>query len=111
MELLGVVVTSEGTTAALTGLRTAEWANQYGSLHGGIWACGAELLASRLLGGGEEALRTTHIHVAFLRPGGTSMLELHARLVHRGRTLGLVDVEGLDDDGKTCVRATVIGQA
>lgn len=95
----------------LRGLETAPWTNQYASFPGGLWTCAAELVASRLLGSGEASLRTTNVHVVFLRGGRTSRVELRARFLRQGRALGLVEVDGVDEDGRLCIRASVTGQA
>ncbi|MEU7812227.1 hotdog fold thioesterase [Pseudonocardia sp. NPDC049154] len=107
VDMLGVTATAVGTSVELTGLRTADWTNAHGSLHGGVWAMLAEIAAADLFGSGERPLQPSHLHLAFLRPGRTDTVRMRAEQVHRGRSLGVAQVEGRDLDERVCVRGTV----
>jgi 1,4-dihydroxy-2-naphthoyl-CoA hydrolase len=83
-----------------------------GLVHGGIYACIGEELAS--VGTGRVVTREGKWCVGqsnlthFFRPGtlgGT--LHAVATPVHRGRTSWVWDVEIRNDDGKLCARSTV----
>lgn len=84
------------------------WHNVYGVLHGGIWACLAELAAAELLTG-RGGLRTANVRVSYLR-GAAGPVTAVARPVRLGRSFGVVEVRGLDGAGRTCVTATVTGR-
>jgi 1,4-dihydroxy-2-naphthoyl-CoA hydrolase len=83
-----------------------------GLVHGGIYACIGEELASRGTGyavtsEGKWCVGQSNL-THFFRPGtlgGT--LHGEARPVHRGRTSWVWDVEIHNDDGKLCARSTV----
>ncbi|NKQ51937.1 hotdog fold thioesterase [Amycolatopsis sp. K13G38] len=85
------------------------WTNDYGVLHGGVWASIVELAAGEVLA--DTGLRTAHVHVSYLRsPGLGSPVSAIARPVHAGRSFGVVEVTGRDGSGRPCVTATVTGR-
>ncbi|WP_435061954.1 PaaI family thioesterase [Amycolatopsis thermoflava] len=86
------------------------WSNNYGVLHGGVWAGITELAAAAVFAR-DGRLRTAHLHVRYLRlaePGGPVRAE--ARPVHLGRSFGVLEVDGTDGTGQRCVTATVTGR-
>lgn len=83
-----------------------------GLLHGGIYACVAEELAS--VGTGEAVIGDGRLGVGqsnlthFLRSvrrGGT--LHAEAWAIHRGRSSWVWEVECRDEDGRLCAKSTV----
>lgn len=93
---------------AVLELDATGWTNQNGTVHGGVWACAAELAATRLTGSAPHAVN--RMQLAFLRPG-RGRVRLTATALHRGRTSGLVEVRGRDATGRVCVHAMVGSRA
>jgi uncharacterized protein (TIGR00369 family) len=83
--------------------------NPLGNLHGGVSLCVSELVAVRALLGSGPPLVTASVRMAYVRPllVGTTVT-LTARVLHRGRTLGVVEVVGTGPGGKVATLATVI---
>ena len=88
-----------------------ELKQQFGLVHGGVFAAVAETLASIgtaavVVPEGDAAMGMSN-STSFLRPivAGT----VHARAVrrHRGRTTWIWDVEISDDDGRLCAMSRV----
>jgi acyl-coenzyme A thioesterase PaaI-like protein len=83
--------------------------NPMGNLHGGVTLCISDLLAeAALLRSPGPPLTTASIHVIYTRPlpAGCSGL-FTAKVRHRSRRLGVVEVEG-SVDGRMATRATVV---
>lgn len=105
--LVGLELVSGGGSLVVT----AELENPLTNLHGGIALCASDLCASAALDDGGPELVTASIHMSYLRPvPAGAVLELRAEVVHRGRTLAVVDVVGVVL-GKPCTRARVVAQA
>jgi uncharacterized protein (TIGR00369 family) len=70
--------------------------NAMGILHGGIALATSDLIAATALGvDGTHPLETASIRIVYIRPvAGGSRIEFRPRVLHRGRSLGVVDVEG-----------------
>jgi len=79
-------------------------ANEGGSLHGGI----AMFLADVVAGAATPDLVTASVHIAYTRgiPIG-SEITWRAAVRHRGRSLAVVDVDGVVDD-RVCTTARVV---
>lgn len=83
-----------------------------GLVHGGVYACVGEELASVATGRaviqeGRWAVGQSNL-THFLRPallGGT--LHGRGRAIHRGRTSWVWDIEMTDEQGRLCARSTV----
>lgn len=92
---------------------TADLVNPLGNLHGGIGLCLSEYMATeafRNLSG--SALRTTSVHVVYLRPAALgASLRVTTQVLHRGRRLGLCQVTVSQSTGKPILVATVTGGA
>ncbi len=89
---------------------TAFAANGMGNVHGGILCAGAEFAAMSALGAAGRA-RTTSIDIVYVRPadaGGTTTFQ--TRVLHRGRTLAVVQVTAVNSSNKPCAVATVVVQ-
>src|SRR5262245_6374680 len=84
-------------------------ANPMGTVHGGILcdiadaAMGIAYAAS--LGEG-ETFTTLELKINFVRPFWTGKLIATGRVVQRGRTIGLVECDVRDEDGRLIARAS-----
>jgi uncharacterized protein (TIGR00369 family) len=80
-----------------------------GTVHGGILcdladaAMGVAFVTS--LGEG-ESFTTLELKISFLRPVRTGVLRATGRIVSRGRTIGLVECDVIDDQGRLVARAS-----
>ena len=101
-----VQVTEGG--AALDLEVTPDLTNPLGNLHGGITFAASDLAAQAALLAAGGPTQTASIHVAYPRPmplGVTPRFE--ARVLHRGRSLGIVRVTATVDGVKPCSIATI----
>lgn len=106
---LGVRLTSQAGDPRADLAEPGLWTNDFGVLHGGVWASLVELAASEVLA--SRGLRTAHVGVSYLRPPALgSAVSALARPVHAGRSFGVVEVTGQDASGRRCVMATVTGR-
>jgi uncharacterized protein (TIGR00369 family) len=108
--LLGFTVTSAEPGAAVIELAADErLANPMGTLHGGVLADIADAAmgiayAGTLAAG--ETFTTLELKVNFLRPVWTTTLRARGRVVHRGRTVGLVECDVTDEQERLVARAS-----
>jgi uncharacterized protein (TIGR00369 family) len=103
------VTTDAGPCLALTG--DARVSNPAGTVHGGVLLWLAELAGLRAVQSEAHPLHTTSIHLVFLRPAPLRQeLRFTTEILHRGRTLAVVQVAGRRADGKVCALATVTCQ-
>jgi len=106
-DLLRAEVATSAEAATLTVPGGPLLANPSGIAHGGVMLCLAELAAAGATG--DAPMRTSSLRIGYLRP---MMLDGHLRLeaevVHRSRSLGVVEVRGLSPEGKLAMRATVV---
>ncbi|HMA18864.1 MAG TPA: PaaI family thioesterase [Thermoanaerobaculia bacterium] len=84
-------------------------ANPMGTLHGGILCDLADAAmgiayASTLEEG--ESFTTLELKINFLKPVWKARLRAEARVVKRGRTVGLVECDVLDEKGSLVARAS-----
>jgi len=84
-------------------------ANPLGTMHGGVLCDIADAAmglawASGLAEG--ETFTTVELKINFLKPVWTGNLRAEARVVKRGRTLGLVDCDVLDEKGSLVARSS-----
>lgn len=82
-----------------------------GLVHGGVYASIAESLASRgtaagVLRDGGYVVGLSN-HTSFLRPVSDGAIAALARVVHRGRTTWVWDVELLDEQERRCAISRV----
>ncbi|ALJ21872.1 PaaI family thioesterase [Microbacterium sp. No. 7] len=104
-EVLGLVVAQGDGDAVVARLDdTGPWANLFGTLHGGVAATAAGIVAQRLRPG----MRVSGLRVSYPR-GVTapSAVELVAETVHPGRRLVTARVRGRDAQGRLCFEAAV----
>ena len=84
-------------------------ANPMGSLHGGILCDLADaamgIAYASDLGDG-ESFTTLELKINFLKPVWTARLNAVARVVKRGRTVGLVECDVVDQTGSLVARAS-----
>jgi uncharacterized protein (TIGR00369 family) len=83
-------------------------ANPMGTLHGGV-LCD---LADAAMGmafvstlASDESFTTTGLNISFFRPVWQATLRAEARVVNRGRTLGYIECDVLDQDSRVVARA------
>jgi uncharacterized protein (TIGR00369 family) len=83
--------------------------NPMGTVHGGILCDLADAamgyaFASTL--GQEESFTTLELKINFLRPVFDEKLTAKAKVVHRGKTVGMVECDVLNEEGKLVARAS-----
>ncbi|OOL33547.1 hypothetical protein GQ85_00305 [Rhodococcus rhodochrous] len=82
-------------------------ANPMGNIHGGVLLCASEITGSAALPI-DAGFRTTSIHISYLRPcPSDEPVTFAPKVVHRGRSLGIVEVSSRTTAGKTCTTATI----
>jgi uncharacterized protein (TIGR00369 family) len=84
-------------------------ANPMGTVHGGILCDLADaamgIAYASTLGEG-ESFTTLELKINFLKPVWTARLRAEGRLVKRGKTVGLVECDVLDETGSLVARAS-----
>jgi len=109
-ELLGITLAAIEPGRAVAELEaTGRHANPLGTLHGGVLCDLADLAmgcayAAALAEG--ESFTTLEMKINFLRPIWNARLQAEARLVKGGRTVGLVECDVTDDQGRLVARAS-----
>lgn len=86
----------------------ARHANPMGTLHGGVLCDLADLAMGVVYGGTlqeDESFTTVELTTNFLRPVWGGTLTATARLVHGGRSLGLIECDITDERGRLVARA------
>ncbi|HEX8180837.1 MAG TPA: PaaI family thioesterase [Pyrinomonadaceae bacterium] len=108
--LLGFRLTAIEAGAAVVELAATEaHANPMGTLHGGVLcdiADAAMGLAYAATLNEDESFTTLELKINFLRPVWQAQLRAAARVVQRGRTVGLVECDVTDEQGRLIARAT-----
>jgi uncharacterized protein (TIGR00369 family) len=87
---------------------TPDVVNPLRNLHGGVTFAACDLVAQAAMSAAGGPVQTASIHVAYPRPvpqGATPRFE--ARVLHRGRALGVVQVRATVDGVKPCAIATI----
>jgi uncharacterized protein (TIGR00369 family) len=87
----------------------SQHANPMGTLHGGVLCDLADLAmgaayASTL--GREETFTTLELKINFLRPVWREKLFAAGKIVNRGRTIGMVECEITDSQGRLVAKST-----
>jgi uncharacterized protein (TIGR00369 family) len=109
-QLVGFAVTAVGDGTASAEMEATErHANPMGTLHGGILcdisdAAMGVAYASTLQP--VESFTTLELKINFLRPIWTARLRAEARVVKRGKTIGLVECDILDESENLVARAS-----
>ncbi len=108
--LLGFRLTEIAPGAAVVELdATDAHANPMGTLHGGVLcdiADAAMGLAYAATLDADESFTTLELKINFLRPVWQAHLRAAARVVQRGRTVGLVECDVTDERERLVARAT-----
>ncbi len=109
-ELVGAFPVSFGEGKAVFEMETGRrHHNPMGTVHGGILCDIADAAMgfafATTLGPG-ETFTTLELKINFLRPVFEGKLTATARVVHRGRTVGMVECEVAKADGKPVARAS-----
>ena len=82
-----------------------------GSVHGGVLSALADIttLAAMqgMFTGGERAAGTAELSVSYLRPALGAYVDAEARVLKKGRTLAVIDVDMKDPDGRLVAKARV----
>ena len=107
---LGFVLVSAEPEGAVVTLEVdpARHANPMGTLHGGVLCDLADLAMGVAYGGtlaDGESFTTVELATNFLRPIRRGTLTATARIVHRGRSVGLVECDVTDEHGRLVARA------
>jgi uncharacterized protein (TIGR00369 family) len=110
---IGFVVDPPGELGHETGTLpvTPRVCQPMGIIHGGIYACLAETLAS--MGTGRAVLPDGKVplgqsnNTSFLRPCSEGSVHAEAYAIHRGRTSWVWDVHMRDDQGRLCAVSRV----
>jgi uncharacterized protein (TIGR00369 family) len=109
-KLLGLMVTSSGAGRATIEFEASErYANQAGTLHGGVLcdladaAMGVAYLSNLAEG---ETFTTIELKINFLRPVWSAKLRAQARMVRAGKVVGLVECDILDERQRLVARAS-----
>jgi uncharacterized protein (TIGR00369 family) len=108
--LLGFTLASVGPGEAVIELEAdARHANPMGTLHGGVLGDIADaamgMAYAATLGEG-ETFTTLELKLNFLRPVWTGKLRASGRVVAGGRTVGLVECDVTDAQGRLVARAS-----
>ena len=108
LALLGAVPRREGGAVILTVPGSDDFCNPMRNTHGGILLCAAEITGSLALHTCSSPLQTASIRVVYVRSVPvTDTITYTAEVLHRGRTLGVVQVTARGGGGKTCAVATI----
>lgn len=108
-ELIGFEIVEVGEGRAVGSLRAGpQHANPMGTLHGGVLCDIADAamgmaFASTLAP--DESFTTISLSINFFRPVWQSQLRAEARVINRGKTVGYLECEVTDQDGKRVAKA------
>jgi len=108
-ELLGFRVEEIGGGRAVGSLRSGpQHANPMGTLHGGVLcdlsdaAMGMAFVTTLAP---DESFTTVALSINFFRPVWQTLLRAEARVVNRGKSVGYVECDVTDQDGKQVAKA------
>jgi uncharacterized protein (TIGR00369 family) len=108
-DLVGFAVTESGDGRAVVAMKTGpQHFNPMGTLHGGVLCDIADTamgfaFASTLAAG--ESFTTIELKINYLRPVREAQLRAEGRVVQRGRTVGYVECEVTDENGKLVAKS------
>lgn len=109
-ELLGFVVEERGQGRAVITMEAGpQHANPMGTLHGGVLCDIADAAMGIAYAGSlqpGEAFTTLELKINFMRPFWSGRLVAEGRVVQGGRTVGLVECDVTDSDGRLIARAS-----
>jgi uncharacterized protein (TIGR00369 family) len=108
--LLGFKMTALSPTGATFEIDADErFANPMGTMHGGVLCDIADAAMGMAYAAGlerGETFTTIELKINFMKPVWRSHLRAVSRLVKRGRTVGLIECDVLDDKGSLVARAS-----
>ncbi len=108
-ELIGFQVEEVGGGRAVASLQAGpQHANPMGTLHGGVLCDVADAamgMAFATTLAPEETFTTMTLSINFFRPVWQARLRAEARVVNRGKTVGYVECDVIDQDGKAVAKA------
>jgi uncharacterized protein (TIGR00369 family) len=108
-ELIGFVVEEIGDGRAVGSLKAGpQHANPMGTLHGGVLCDVADAamgmaFASTLAP--DESFTTMSLSINFFRPVWQSRVRAEARVINRGKSVGYLECDMTDQDGKRVAKA------
>ena len=108
-DLIGFAVTESGEGRAVVAMKTGpQHFNPMGTLHGGVLCDIADTamgfaFASTLAAG--ESFTTIELKINYLRPVREAQLRAEGHVVQRGRTVGYVECEVTDENGKLVAKS------
>lgn len=109
-DLIGFGVEEIGGGRAVAFLRAGpQHANPMGTLHGGILCDVADAamgMAFVSTLAPDESFTTMALTINFFRPVWQTLLRAEARVVNRGKNVGYVECDVVDQDGKPIAKAT-----
>ena len=109
-KLIGFDIVELGDGRAIGSLQAGpQHANPMGTLHGGVLCDIADAamgmaFASTLAP--DESFTTISLSINFFRPVWQSLLRAEAHVVNRGKTVGYLECEVTDQDGKRVAKAS-----
>jgi len=109
-DLIGFDVTEAGDGRAAVTIQTGpQHFNPMGTLHGGVLCDVADAamgfaFASTLAAG--ESFTTVELKINYLRPVREAHLRAEGRVVQRGRTVGYVECDVTDENGKLIAKSS-----
>jgi len=109
-DLVGFDVTQAGDGRAVVMMETGrQHFNPMGTLHGGVLCDVADAamgfaFASTL--GAGESFTTVELKINYLRPVREARLRAEGRVVQRGRTVGYVECDVTDENGKLIAKSS-----
>jgi len=109
-DLIGFDVTEAGDGRAAVTIQTGpQHFNPMGTLHGGVLCDVADTamgfaFASTLAAG--ESFTTVELKINYLRPVREAHLRAEGRVVQRGRTVGYVECDVTDENGKLIAKSS-----
>jgi len=110
MKTLGMNLVHFGDGKSVITMKVDErFHNPMGTLHGGIMTDLADAsmgVALISLLGDEESFTTLELKMNFIRPVYEGELTVNAKVVHRGRTIALVESVLKNNEGKEVARAS-----
>ncbi len=108
--LLGFTLTTMNSGQAVIEFEATErHANPMGTLHGGVLAAIADAamgVAYMSTLGNDESFTTLEMKINFLRPVWKAKLRAVGKVVKAGRTVGLVECDVTDEEGRLVARAS-----
>ena len=107
--LIGFKIAEAGDSRAVVTLQAGpQHANPMGTIHGGILCDIADAAMGFAFGstlGPGESFTTIELKINFFRPVRQAQLRAEGRVVQRGRTIGYVECDVTDENGKLIAKS------